>query len=288
MVNATGPRTRFMVAAAVIVGAAAPLLVATPAAAVPNLMVVSTSSGWSLATVKAVGASCPLRWSLLGGGADVANGVHSVHVSGINLAPLVTTPNTNWTTAHVDKLGYGQSWSLTGYAICGTNLSGYSVAVADTGASPGNTYASATAHCPPGKKVIGAGGRDEGKVDMVLDTIQVWADLSAVTVESFGLDGQSTGAHAYAVCVDPVAGQQVITVSSSYTSSDKILSADCPAGTYLHGLGGGITGGYGQVYIDRLAPHGTNPPTGADIDLREDADGDAGTWQATVQAICAD
>jgi hypothetical protein len=136
--------------------------------------------------------------------------------------------------------------------------------------------------------VIGAGGRNEGKPHTVLDTIHISADLTSVTVEVFGLDGFPPSAHAYAVCINPVPGQQLVTASSAYTSADKTLSVECPAGTQVHGVAGGMTGAGGQAYIDRLAPHGVGlAVSGADIDVREDADGDAGSWQATVQAVCA-
>ena len=272
-----------LVAVAVLAGAATPVLVPAPAFAVPNLLQVrvttaSTADGW-----KGLTATCPRRWTMLGAGADIADGGHGIHLAGMNLAT-----GDNFASANVDKLGYAQPWALNSYAICGTQITGYSVEVADTPETPGNTYASATAYCPAGRKVIGAGGRTEGKPHTVLDTIHVSGDLSSVTVEVFGLDGFPPSAHAYAVCIRPVPGQQLVTASTGYTSSDKTLSVECPAGTQVHGVAGGITGAGGQAYIDRLAPHGVGlAVSGADIDLREDADGYAETWQATVQAICA-
>jgi hypothetical protein len=279
-------RTLLTCAAALSV-AAATLVVATPALAVTGLTVVTATSATDSEGFKVANPVCPAGRVLLGGGADIIGGGHNVQLAGINLAPLGAPANSVWASANESGAGWVGSWSITGYAICGTGVTGYQIVQASSAVPAGSTIATATATCPAGKKVIGAGGRSAGKVGYVLDTMDVSADLTSVYVETiateWAIPATAPLAEAYAVCVNPVPGLERVSASSAYDSNDKVLSVACPAGKAVHGVGGGMTGALGQAYLDMLAPGSSS----AIINAREDATGTTNNWKVDVYAICA-
>ena len=77
---------------------------------------------------------------------------------------------------------------------------------------------------------------------------------------------------------------RVVTTSAS-NSANKTQSATCPAGKVVVGGGGYVTGGVGQVGIDRSAPLSTG--TGYSVTAREDGSGYAANWSVTAIAFCA-
>ena len=285
----SSPAPRSVLAGLALTATVASLLVATPAAAAPTLTTVMVTSPTNIDGFKGVNPACPRGTKLLGGGADILGGGHNVHIAGINPLPGGEFDNSMWVTAVVSSSGGAGPWSLTAWAICGAGVTGYEIVEAKAAAPMGVDYVSATASCPAGKKVIGAGGRQQGKAFIVLDGISVDADLSGVTVESFSDETAHVTvpvAVAYAICVDPLPGQQRVTAATEWTSSDKLLSVGCPAGTRLYGLGGGLTGASGQAYLDGVLPY-AGTLTGAQIDAREDHTGFSATWKANVYGICA-
>jgi hypothetical protein len=155
--------------------------------------------------------------------------------------------------------------------------------------APAGSAATAVATCPAGKKVIGAGGRSAGKPDWVMDTMDVAGNLSSVYVETMTTEfatGIAPVAVAYAICINPVPGQQRVGAATAFDSNDKTLTVSCPAGTRVHGTGGGITGALGQAYLDALLPSG-GAPGGTHINAREDANGFARNWMVNAYAVCA-
>jgi hypothetical protein len=276
-----------MLTCTAVLAGAAPMLIGTPAWAVPGLVAVTvTSADTGSEPFKGASAVCPAGTNIVGGGADVMGGGHSVHLAGINPDPIGGPANSLWATANEDVAGYSGSWSIRSWAICAPGLSGWQMVQVSHGEPLGSPLAVATASCPPGKKVIGTGGRSEGKPSVILDSINIATDLSSVTVEVAAINGAAPKAYAYAMCVNPVPGQQLVRVSSPFNSADKTASVDCPRGTKLHGLGGGVTYALGQSYLDELAPNGVSL-TGSRIDAREDADGNPNSWLADLYAVCA-
>jgi hypothetical protein len=285
-------RARWLAPAVVVLAAAsAAVIVASPANAVAGRVVVTaTSPETGSEDFKGANAVCPTGTVVLGGGADITGGNHHVQLGGINPAPLGLPANSIWATANEGPLGYDGSWSLTAWAVCGSGVSGHVIIEASSAAPAGATSATATATCPAGKKVIGAGGRSAGKPSYVLDTMDVSASLSSVYVETMATESPTPGtaplAVAYAICINPVAGQQRVGAATAFNSSDKTLTVTCPAGTRVHGTGGGITGALGQAYLDALFPS-AGAPGGTFINAREDATGFAGTWMVNAYAVCA-
>ena len=131
---------------------AATVVVATPALAVPGLVVVTATSASDSEGFKGVNPVCPAGKVLLGGGADIVGGGHNVQLAGINLAGLGTPPNSVWATANEGGAGWAGNWTLTGYAICGTGVSGYQVVQAESSVPAGSTFASATRPVRPARR----------------------------------------------------------------------------------------------------------------------------------------
>jgi hypothetical protein len=296
-VNPVMPRARrprlLVASVAFLVAAATAVLVVSPASAVAGLVVVKTKGPdtgsedfkWALAT-------CPSGTHVLGGGGDISGGSNGVHLSSLLPSALGFPADSFYVTAMEDHAGYGGSWNLTAWAICASGIIGWEVVTADAAAAPGSTFTSVTAVCPAGKKVIGAGGYISGGSRYIFDSMDPASDLSSVYVEVAGdettpVDGAGWGAHASAVCINPVVGQRLVSATTGISTSNKTKSVSCPSGTKVHGTGGGLTGALGQAHIDRLAPNGTGSTAGVDIDARQDLTGASSSWQAYVYAICA-
>jgi len=283
-------RSRLLLAgAALVVGVAVPAVVVSPAEAVSGLVVVKAKSAdtgsesfkWAL-------AECPAGTHVLGGGGDISGGSNGVHLSSLLPSPLGLPADSFYVTAMEDSAGYAGSWTLAAWAICGSGVTGWEVVTGDVAAAPGSTFTSATATCPAGKQVIGAGGYVSGGSPYILDSIDPASDLSGVFVEAIGdettpIDGSAWGVHAVAVCVNPVPGQRLVSATTGASAANKTKSVRCPRGTRVHGTGGGLTGALGEAHLDRLAPGSTS----VDIDARHDITGARTSWEAYVFAICA-
>ena len=118
---------------------------------------------------------------------------------------------------------------------------------------------SATAVCPAGKQVTGAAGfKTHGAFGEVrLLAARPAADLKSV-VSSFREDENGFAGSwqptAHALCVSPLTGMQRVAATSASTSAAKSVTATCPTGKRLVGLGGETAGGSGQVMIDVIRP----------------------------------
>jgi hypothetical protein len=95
------------------------------------------------------------------------------------------------------------------------------------------------------------------------------------------------GAHAYAVCVNPLPGQRLVAANTASSTADKTVSVACPSGTQVHGTGAGLAGALGEAHLDRVGVFGAANLGGADVDARQDVDGAAAPWSAYAFAICA-
>lgn len=290
---------RFLVA--VVAAVLTAVTFATPAAAFPPSLVVVYDSEvnadpQSFTFGKPV---CPTRTHLLGAGADVTGGGHSIRIVGIK-PDTEASGDFVWTTAGGDSSGLRAPYSLDASAICGGGVTGWQIVEASSPSDSSSAFAVATAVCPAGKLVSGAGGRS-WKSWYIVDSIDISSDLTRVTVEvvtdaTFPPEQAGAQAFAYAICIDPLPGQQRVYAESVWDSSDKHVSVQCPQGARVIGLGGGLTGAAGAAYLDRLAPiapDGSNLGSGlgfggADIDAREISGGAPQDWRAYVYAVCVD
>lgn len=157
-------------------------------------------------------------------------------------------------------------------------------------ASDSSPNKSVAVSCPSGKQVTAAAARlapSSGQV--VLREMRPDTALTSVTVR--GLEDQSGYADnwqlaAHATCATPPAGLERVLATSPSDSSNKGVTASCPAGKRLLGTGGALDGGSRQVALNDVIPG--SKLKGVTVTGLEDGDGTTSNWSVTAYAICAD
>jgi hypothetical protein len=148
---------------------------------------------------------------------------------------------------------------------------------------------SVTATCPPGKRVVGAGGDvTPGDGDVLIDDIRPKSDLTGVIVSAREDETGTTASwqvNALAICAYPPPGLARLSLTSALDSAKKSVTATCPTGKRLLGAGGEINSSNGQVLLDEVRPNSTL--TGAVVNALEDETGNPQNWSLTAYAICA-
>jgi hypothetical protein len=81
--------------------------------------------------------------------------------------------------------------------------------------------------------------------------------------------------------------QRSTRTSVSDSSTSKTVTIRCPAGKRVLGGGGTVTGGRGQVVLERLEPAQTATDDRFVVGAREDGTGYSRNWQLTAYALCA-
>jgi hypothetical protein len=151
----------------------------------------------------------------------------------------------------------------------------------------------ATIACPPGKKVIDAGGAIEGGDGrVVMDDVFPDAGLRFVNVTGLETDayGRNWSAVASVTCADPLPGLEWIRAQTATDStSPKTLTVACSAGKTVLGNGYAITGGNGEAWIDEAVPNGGPGAAATQVSLVA-VEGDVylGDWDLGGFLICAD
>jgi hypothetical protein len=243
--------------------------------------------------LKSLVSECPTDLRATGGGADVVGGGGQVRVDGSfpldDLDPGLTS--VGWfADALEDENGYAAAWFLRALAICATPLPG--LQAVSTGDSDSSTTKSVTATCPAGTRVVGAGGGivSDGPVrkQVVLEELAPNAALTSVTAtghEDETGEDQEWFLFAQPVCANPPPGLELVSAISPVNSSNKTVTATCPAGKNLLGTGADIDGGLGQVVLDEITP--TAELTNVLVTGLEDETGHTGAWSVRSYAICA-
>ena len=269
-------------AATVLAAAAAPVLVAAPAQAVPGRVVVTVSTAHDSSSPKGLLATCPAGTVPLGGGGRV-----TTNDPGITVVQNNPT-GTGWVFAAIEQgAGTAAAWSFTVWAVCAPAPAGYQVIQANGSITP---PVSAVATCSAGRKLTGAGGTLDtplGDNARVIEIVRPNATLTSVvvtaTLDPSAISGPaSNNMTAYAVCINAVPGQQLVTATSPMDSADKTVSATCPFPTVPHGVGAALRNGDGRVNLLTLDPH-VNP---AVVAARENASGQPENWGLSTFAIC--
>jgi hypothetical protein len=243
-----------------------------------------TGSEWFKSGV----ATCPAGTTLLGGGGQVVGDGHEVRLTSLVPAAAGFPPDSYFATAMEDG-SYAGNWSLSVWALCGTDIHGWQVVTTSASAIPGSTLTGVVATCPADKKVIGTGAAASGGFPYLIDSIEPDLALTSVFVKIAGdettpIAGSVWGATAYAICVLPVPGQQLVTASTAVTSDDKSVSATCPSGTFLQTAAGSLTNAPGEAFLAPVSPNG---PSQVTVVAREDETGQDGTWSLTAFGVCA-
>lgn len=144
-----------------------------------------------------------------------------------------------------------------------------------------------TVACPAGKNVVNAAGLVTlAGGEVVMDDILPNSTLTTVTVTGHETDpfAGNWSVTAIAHCAFPPPGLVRVTATSASNSTDKGITATCPAGKNVIGTGGEITSATGEVIMDDLTPNSTL--TSVTVTGNEDSVF-GGLWSVRAHAICA-
>lgn len=269
-----------------LVGVAAPAAADRVQPLVAGLTRVEDFSGYDGISPKQVTVTCPAGTRVYSAGGRILEGVGAVV-----LDDLIPNDGLTSVTVKAYETAADDNWGIIAYAMCGNavlNLQRVSIESANNSVSPKTV----TPTCPGTTKLYGLGAEiANGLGNVVIDDLTPLSDLSGVTVTAYenGAFAGNWNVTGYAICGNPAATMQRVTVSNpappaapDAVSPKTAISPACPAGTQVHGGGGTITGGLGNVSLDDLLPslismHVTGYAIG----------GFAGNWRITSYAICA-
>ena len=244
---------------------------AAPASAVPGLeMVRSPASATNSLPSKTVVAYCPPGKRVIGGGGWVQEiGPITRKPALTQLRPLeqYNGPRDAYmVTAAETTPGTTGDWWVQAYAMCANPLPGLHIVQATTSQSSQPMQATA-AVCPSGERVIGTGARVSTSTG---DSAYVGEVVLQVARPSGPGDIARAQAHedandfplpwsvtAYAICVAPPPGYQIVFAESPARDSEstKLAFAPCPGGKRLHSSGAAITNvAPGNVSLQRIFP----------------------------------
>lgn len=235
---------------------------------------------------KSVTVDCPAGTKVYGAGGSIAGGYGNVVLDEF-------VPNEDLTQVSAQGLerpGYAADWTVWAWAICGPatlNQQRIELSTAQNSTSPKNAVTS----CPANLKVYGIGAEIiNGQGNVVLDDLEISQDLTEVNIGAYEIGGWSGSwaVKAYAICANPAAGgMSRVTLSTSMdgVSPKTVTASGCLPGTKLHGVGGEISGGAGDVIFEDLTPNNllnTVSATGYEVGGSSGA-----SWKITSYGVCA-
>jgi hypothetical protein len=245
---------------------------------------------------KSMAANCPAGKHVVGAGAEIGGGGGQVVLN--RLAPdfpalsNVSGPPATRVLANAeeDEDGTDASWTVRAIAICAATSFRQTV---QTATDSLNKTATAGCGIALGRQVTGGGfdvtsGAGEVLVPRLVPSGSIFS--ADAFEDEDGLAG-SWFLRAYAICAPPLPGQEIVSATSPNDSTDKVVSAACPASKRTIGTGAEVIGQPGQILLDRIVPNtGTNPATaltGVSVAAFEDETGTTGDWQLRAIAVCA-
>jgi hypothetical protein len=265
---------------------------AAPAQAVPGLDDVTVSSASDSVSPKTVTVNCPAGKRLYGIPASISGGFGNVTLDDV-------IPNAALTSATVtayENGAYASSWRLRGRAICGNPVANLQRVFKNSSVNSNSAHF-ATASCPAGTKAYGVGGQITGGVGNVFfgdiyPTLGTTSSSSGGGIVSAYEHGDYAGnwqVTAYAICGSPASTMvQVAEPAASSSDSPKQVTAICPAGTQVHGIGNvaffGFAG-FGNIVINSIDTVGGTLNFGEVIAYENGNIPD--NWLMTAVAICA-
>ncbi|WP_431928312.1 hypothetical protein [Micromonospora wenchangensis] len=262
------------------------LALSGPVAAVPGLSVLTTV-GPGNSVAKSQSAVCPAGTAVIGGGGAITgSGLGQV---GMDIVQPLADARLYSVTGREDPDGVAGNWAVTATALCAPPPAGLEVVTGHSAINSVNPKF-LEVFCPAGKRAIGGGGAalalGSGASDVLLEDLRV--NQSSVTVAGVEAGNAFAGnwsVDVSVVCVDPLAGDQRVLVDSVASSTaTRSATATCPAGKRVHGVGGEIVGGEGQVRLTGMRPTSSTTVT---VSAAEDGDGFSGTWKVRAYAVCA-
>jgi hypothetical protein len=258
-------------------------------AAVPGLDRESSSVSGS-ADFQSVTATCDEGKVLVGAGYQVTGATGEVIVD--DFVPTVGPTGSVMVGAYLADPPYMPTfnWTLTAFAICADPLPGI-VRVSDTSVT-NSVDKSPTVPCPTGKVPLSAGFQITGATGEVtinfMRTTSTNATVSAYEEDPLETDWFVT---VYAICADPLPGlQQITSAGPGGTSLDsQSVSALCPAGQVLLGMGFLVSGTTGEGVVDDFVPGGgpVVAPTSMTVVAYEADPNYFPNWSLTSYRNCA-
>ncbi|MEH1098762.1 hypothetical protein [Micromonospora sp. CPCC 205561] len=255
-----------------------------PVAAVPGLSL-RTTTGPSNSVAKSQNTTCPTGTKVIGGGGAITgSGLGQV---GMDIMLPVVGGTAYSVTGREDENGVAGNWAVTASALCATPPPGL-VTVSGSSAPSFGTSNWFEKSCPAGKHAIGVGGAVVGasNSEVVLEDLRIHQNSVVVAgaEDGTGFAG-SWWLDATAICADPLPGEQRVIDDSVFSSAaTRSITATCPAGTRVHGVGGEILGGEGEV---RLTQMRATTSTTVTVAAAEDENGFSGNWKVRAYAVCA-
>ena len=243
------------------------------------------------AMAKSVTVTCPTGKRLIDAGGNVVGGGGKVSMD--DIYPDLTANSVTVSGKEIDPLD--TNWWVSAVATCADEPSGLELVT--TASSPGSLYIRAvTATCPTGKTLLGDGATiTGGKGEVILDTVAPnggsGTAATDVTVEAFESSPFADDwlINAFAICADPLSGQQRVSDSTGLGSANNGARATC-TGQVETGSGTEIAGVYGVVAIAGEYPvdgSAVSAPTATTV-YGEEVNGTTGDWYITAFALCAD
>jgi hypothetical protein len=247
--------------------------------------VVATSNDDS-AELKQQAADCAFEQLATGIGGDITGGGGQV-----GIIDLQWNGGQAVASAVEDDTGTPSSWFLRSYAICSDVFVLDWETVPSFSSDDSSSPKAVTATCPAGKRVIGvAGGVLAGPNQRpMLNSINPNAALTSVTAVAFEDENGYANdwqVYAEAICASPPPGLELISVAGDPDSDPAAgVTATCPGGKNLFGMGAEIDGGLGQVVLDDFRPNALL--TTVTVTGLADETGYATDWFLRAHAICA-
>lgn len=267
---------------AVLAGATA---VAAPAqaATLTGRQLVQSVTATSNTPAKTHKVFCPAGKVIISGGAYV-DGPHTIRIH-------LLRPDSygNFFEAGAHTTWGRPSWRLYVYGVCANPPSGLTYVV--TPSKPANgDQRYALAYCPPGKRVLGFGGRaaTEPGRNVVLDWVFPDGGLTAAIAQTHAAEGGEPNpwtTEAYAVCADPVGAHSEVAWTASGSPSATSVFVSCGT-NQLVAAGGALfteSAGNGQVGLTAVY---SNDLTHSVVFAGEDGTGNPHSWSAHAYAIC--
>ena len=147
-------------------------------------------------------AVCPAGKQVVGGGGRVSGGQGEVVLTQVEPDPLLSRITAR--ALQTEDSPGGFDWRLYAYAVCADPPPGLEL-VTTSNFDPSDTSVSATASCPAGKHLVGAGGKiNIATGDVVMDDLRPNPSLTTVTVTGIEDGDGAAGVWdvwAHAICV---------------------------------------------------------------------------------------
>jgi hypothetical protein len=293
-------RTALLGSLALVSGAAMATGAGGPASASSSALLpltgvvkVQAESPYNSAPAKSVPVECPNGKKVINASGFIAGGVGSVAMD--DIYPNDALTQVMVTGKETDP--YTSDWSVTVSATCADEPLGleriYEESVTDT--DPSKTLGAA---CSANKTLLGTGASIVGgQGEVVIDEIVPNGGLGnpadevkviAHAADPFNVDWRL---NTFAICADPVAGQEVVKAESGLGLANQGARADCdPTSQIATGSGVEIIGVGGEVVIHEAWPSDGStalPPTTTRV-YGAVEDPTPNQWGINAYALCAD